>query len=117
MLRSSELIIRFVKLGCEGQQACAPSQKFDQVVHGSALELSGLRIPRTLSVSAEHLISSSHRRTERFGAEVHPLRKGALPLPDCVDTQARSQVVRGQTSEHLRHLATCLPRCGDKLGE
>ena len=41
MLRSSELIIRFVKLGCEGQQACAPSQKFDQVVHGSALELSG----------------------------------------------------------------------------
>ena len=41
MLCSSELIIRFVKLGCEGQQACATSQKFDQVVHGSALELSG----------------------------------------------------------------------------
>ena len=54
MLRSSELIIRFVKLGCEGQQACATSQKFDQVVHGSAL------LPRTyLSVSAEQ-ISSSH---------------------------------------------------------
>ena len=65
MLRSSELIIRFVKLGCEGQQACATSQKFDQVVHGSALELSGKKSTSAhlfrahLSVSAEQ-ISSSH---------------------------------------------------------